>query len=130
MRPLLAFSLFAVLLAPALPALADERPCPAQIEDLCPDTEPNSPERRECVRKNAEKLSPECQRKLGHAPTKPARTSPIQGLLDACKADQPRIHEVCTDSTKLLACLNEHKSEFSDGCQKTIVQYSSPTVKK
>jgi hypothetical protein len=126
MRPLLAFSLLAVLLAPALPALADERPCPQQIEALCPDTEPNSPERRECVHKNAEKLTPECRRRLGHAAPKPAQASVIQGLLDGCKADQPRIRELCKDGSKLLACLNEHKAEFSDGCQKVIGQYSAP----
>jgi hypothetical protein len=113
------------LLAAAAPALAaDERPCPDQIEALCPDTEPNTPQRRECVRKGVAKLSQECQRRLGHAPEKGARQSPIQPLLDACKPDQPKIKELCQDGGKLIGCLVEHRSRFSEGCQQMIGMYS------
>ena len=133
MRALAAVSLCALvlLLAPVAASAADAQlPCPDQIDALCPDTEPNSPARRQCVGKNAARLSEECRRKLGHAPAKPAGTSFVQPLLDACKQDQPRIAKLCTDSTKLLACLNEHKSELGADCQKMIERYSAAPAPK
>lgn len=115
-----------LLLASAQSAPAQqpkEKSCPAQIEELCPETEPKSPERRACVRQNADKLSARCQQQLGRATpaAKPPDLRHFQQFLQACANDRSRVVELCQKNqppdANLAECLRANQSEFSKPCQ-------------
>ncbi|HXK21457.1 MAG TPA: hypothetical protein VMS55_02150 [Myxococcota bacterium] len=139
MRVAMALSSLALvgLLAGAGPARAEEeKSCRQQIEDLCPNTSPNTPERRSCVQNGMEKLSAPCQQQLGHiramgmppsarTPDAPGAAAPaaggLQDLVKACSKDHPRMVELCQSGKKPgenpLPCLTQHIGEFSESCQ-------------
>ena len=129
MRPTLAIACLCVpvLLAAALPCAAEERPCADQIEDLCSDTEPNTPQRRACVRENLDELSPECRKRLGHR-LSPQEAGALKRLADACGPDREKMAKRCPNRAggRMLECLRAHRSEFSESCQKLIGQSTTP----
>ncbi|HVN38551.1 MAG TPA: hypothetical protein VMW19_10340 [Myxococcota bacterium] len=148
MRVAIALSSLALvgLLTGAGPSRAeDEKSCRQQIEDLCPNTSPNTPERRACVQKGMDKLSAPCQQQLGHlramgapAPAQgvPAAGAPaaggLQDLVKACSKDHPRMVELC--QTKKgegpLPCLMQHIGEFSEPCREWIRQADAASAAK
>jgi hypothetical protein len=153
MRVALALSSLALvgLLTGAGPSRAEEeKSCRQQIEDLCPNTSPNTPERRSCVQKGMEKLSAPCQQQLGHiramgapapAPAPGAAAAPgapaaggLQDLVKACSKDHPRMVELCQTGKKPgespLPCLTQHIDEFSESCQAWIRQADAATAAK
>jgi hypothetical protein len=141
MRVALAVSsltLVGLLTAGGLAGAQPEKSCRQQIEELCPDTAMNSPERRACVKQGIEKLSPRCQQRLGHRQAAPAQrpAGPIglQGLVQACQKDHPRMVELCQSGkpqgTDPMPCLREHVSEFSEPCQKWIRDADEVASKK
>ena len=105
-----------------------EKTCRQQIEDLCPDTVPNTPERRACVKQGFDKLSENCKRQLGAArvgakPPTAAAKGRLQELVEACSKDHARMVELCQQGQAggdTMPCLLQHKSEFSEPCQKEI----------
>ena len=140
MRVAIALSSLALvgLLAGAGPSRAEEeKSCRQQIEDLCPNTSPNTPERRACVQKGMDKFSAPCQQQLGHiramgtpapAPAPGAAAAPgagapaaggLQDLVKACSKDHPRMVELCQTKKgeNPLPCLTQHIDEFSESCQ-------------
>ena len=152
MRVAIALSSLALvgLLAGAGPSRAeDEKSCRQQIEDLCPNTSPNTPERRSCVQKGMDKLSAPCQQQLGHlramgapapAPVAPGAGAPapaatmggLQDLVKACSKDHPRMVELCQakKGENPLPCLTEHIGEFSESCQEWIREADAATAAK
>lgn len=142
MRAALAVSsltLVGVLAAAGLAGAEAEKNCRQQIEELCPETSPNSPERRACVKQGIEKLSERCQQQLGHrkapAPPPPAAgPGGLQGLVQACAKDHPRMVELCQsgkpEGTHPMPCLREHLSEFSEPCQQWIREADEKTGAK
>jgi hypothetical protein len=153
MRVAIALSSLALvgLLANAGPSRAEEeKSCRQQIEDLCPNTSPNTPERRSCVQKGMDKLSAPCQQQLGHiramgasapAPAPGAAGAPpagapaaagLQDLVKACSKDHPRMVELCQTKKgeNPLPCLTQHIDEFSDSCQTWIRQADAATAAK
>jgi hypothetical protein len=112
-------------LALAMHARADVKVrCVQEIDKLCPDSEPGSPERRACVRENMSKLPAECQEWLTQR--KPAAPAPehagLQSLYGACGQDKPRINQLCPGEkgtgASLFQCMNAHRSELSEPCAK------------
>ena len=132
MRVALALSSFVLagLVSAALPARAeDEKSCRDQIEALCSDSVPNTPERRACVKEKSWKLTDSCQKTIGlvkgalpAAEPAPA-TGPggFKGLVQACQKDGPRMAELCqtgrSEGENPGACLIEHADQFSDSCR-------------
>ena len=153
MRVAIALSSLALvgLLTAAGPSRAEEeKSCRQQIEDLCPNTSPNTPERRACVQKGMDKLSAPCQQQLGHlrsmgapaaAPEPGAAAAPgagapaaggLQDLVKACSKDHPRMVEVCQPKKgeNPLPCLTQHIGEFSESCQAWIREADAATAAK
>lgn len=134
MRAALALSslaLVALFFAPEFARAADEKPCPDQIEDLCPGSEPNTPERRACVKQNLDKLSESCRRMMGHVTAVQAGVPPaqpgasgLQNLVQACGKDHARMVELCQTSRPHgedpLPCLGKHADQFSEPCREWI----------
>lgn len=137
MRVALALSSVALagLLASAgLAGAEEEKTCRQQIEELCPTTSPNTPERRSCVQKGMEKLSAACQQQLGHVRgMAPPAAGGLQSLVKACSKDHPRMVELCQTGKKPgespLPCLSEHIGEFSESCQAWIRGAEAATAK-
>jgi hypothetical protein len=134
-RTLAPFALAFVLcagVAAAASAAEEEVSCVDQIAALCPDTEPNSPQRRACVKEKRSKLSADCQKKLGPPtpPPAPGAATPPDGdiaklqemrpFFEACGPDREAIGKRCTgekgQGTPLLQCIVDHKSEMSQKC--------------
>ena len=151
MRVAIALSSLALvgLFAGAGPSRAEEeKSCRQQIEDLCPNTSPNTPERRTCVQKGMDKLSAPCQQQLGHiramgasAPAPAAGAAPapgagapaaggLQDLVKACSKDHPRMVELCQakKGENPLPCLTQHIDEFSESCQAWIREANAATA--
>ena len=117
------------LLSVAEHARAEEKPCRQQLEELCPGTEPNTPERRDCVKQGVEKLTPSCQKMIGHVDAAasedtPAPGSGLQGLVLACQKDHPRMVELCqtgrSQGENPMPCLVDHADQFSEPCRNWI----------
>jgi len=156
MRVAIALSSLALvgLLAGAGPSRAEEeKSCRQQIEDLCPNTSPNTPERRACVQKGMDKLSAPCQQQLGHiramgasAPAPAPGAAPgaepgaggapaaggLQDLVKACSKDHPRMVELCQakKGENPMPCLTQHIGEFSESCQAWIRQADAAAAKQ
>src|SRR5262245_33580104 len=89
----LAASWFASAPAGAEPA----KSCGDQIAALCPDSEPNSAARRECVKAKRSQLTEECQKRLGPMPAEtPAALAGLRPLVQACSKDQASLGKFCT----------------------------------
>ena len=132
-------TLVALLAAAGLARAEEEKSCRQQIEELCPNSSPNTPERRQCVQQGIEKLSASCQQQLGHvkamavpAPAAGPGAGGLQDLVKACSKDHPRMVELCQTARKPgenpLPCLSEHASEFSESCQRWIHDAEAATA--
>jgi hypothetical protein len=117
--------------AAAASAAEEEVSCVDQIAALCPDTEPNTPQRRACVKEKRSKLSADCQKKLGPpAPPAPgaaaapsgdvAKLEEMRPFFEACGGDREAIGKHCAgekgQGNPLLQCIVDHKSEMSQKC--------------
>jgi hypothetical protein len=116
------------LLSAAGPARAEEeKSCRQQLEELCPDSAPNTPERRACVQKNAGKLTASCQKMIGHGQSETPAAAPasgpggFEGFVKACQKDQTRVAELCQKGRppqeSPLPCLIEKADQFSKPCR-------------
>ncbi|HVH20434.1 MAG TPA: hypothetical protein VNF72_19225 [Myxococcota bacterium] len=143
MRVALALSSLALvgLLSAAGHARAEEKPCRQQLDELCPKTEPNTPERRACVQENVEKLTESCQTMIGHvkdakpgAPPTPAPGGGLQGLVQACAKDHPRMVELCQKdkppAENPMPCLVKHADQFSEPCRNWILDAEKAQAQK
>jgi len=143
MRVALALSSLALvgLLSAAGHARAEEKPCRQQLVELCPKTEPNTPERRACVQENVEKLTESCQTMIGHvkdakpgAPPTPAPGGGLQGLVQACAKDHPRMVELCQKdkppAENPMPCLVKHADQFSEPCRNWILDAEKAQAQK
>lgn len=130
MRVALALSSLALVgLLSAESARAEEKPCRQQLEELCSKTEPNTAERRACVQENADKLTESCQKMIGHvkgatpsaAPAPAKDGGGLQGLVQACSKDHPRMVELCQKDKppgeNPMPCLLKNADQFSETCQ-------------
>lgn len=111
----------ALLLASAAVAegeQAENRPrggCRAEIEALCPDTEPRSAERRACVRENGSKLPEVCRDRMMRGRNR--ASAGIEGLRQACGE---AIDGHCDEMRqgRMLRCLRaQEEDELSERCR-------------
>ena len=98
--------------------------CREEVEALCPDSEPASPERRRCVRENASRLSDDCRALAMRR--RNSLTAGIEALRGACGRE---IDEYCDEvrrgSGQLLRCLGALEEEKrSATCQEYLVVLS------
>jgi hypothetical protein len=147
---LLSLALVGLLVGAGPSRAEEEKSCRQQIEDLCPNTSPNTPERRNCVQKGMDKLSAPCQQQLGHiramgtpapppapgAAPAPGAGAPaaggLQDLVKACSKDHPRMVELCQTKKgeNPMPCLTQHIGEFSESCQAWIREADAATAAK
>ncbi|HEX5066246.1 MAG TPA: hypothetical protein VFY49_09040 [Myxococcota bacterium] len=141
MRVALALSSLALvgLLSAAEHARAEEKPCRQQLEELCPNTQPNTPERRECVKNGVDKLTESCQKLIGHVKAAPgAAPAPagggLQGLVQACAKDHPKMVELCQtgkpEGENPMPCLVKNADQFSEPCKKWILDADKAQAQK
>ena len=143
MRVALALSSLVVLglLSAAELARAEEKPCRQQLEELCPNTEPNTPERRECVKNGVDKLTESCQKLIGHvkavqggASAPAAGGGGLQGLVQACAKDHPKMVELCQtgkpEGENPMPCLVKNADQFSEPCKKWILDADKAEAQK
>jgi hypothetical protein len=130
----------ALLLCAGVAAAEEEKSCVDQIAELCPDTEPNSPGRRACVKEKRAQLSEDCQKRLGApgpVPVAPSATAGDAAMLqdlrpffEACGNDREKIGKHCTgekgQGDPLLQCILEHKSEMSQKCVEMAQKHVKP----
>ena len=141
MRVALAVSsltLVALFAGAQLAGAEQEKSCRQQIDELCSESAPNTPERRACVKQGIDKLSPRCQQQLGLGQRKaePAPRGPggLQDLAQACSKDHPRMVELCQRGRPagedVMPCLRAHQGEFSEPCQKLIRESDAASAEK
>jgi hypothetical protein len=89
---------------------ADGKSCREEVEALCPDSEPASPERHRCVGENVSRLSEDCRAQAMRR--RNSRTAGIEALRGACGQE---IDEYCDEvrrgSGRLLRCLGTLEEE-------------------
>jgi hypothetical protein len=123
----------AVVLSLALlsPALAEDRPCRADVERLCPDAELGGDALRECLTKNFAQLSTPCRERLqtlreefgGGAGTAGAGSGAAPDPMSACLRDAAmHCRGSSADPAEALACLQSHEKDLSSGCRDALAK--------
>ena len=98
---------------PALsePVFAQDRPCAADMQKVCPDVKPDDRAGMlQCLKDHEADLSDACKQRLQTFAHEP------------CAED---VEKLCTDSEigsklKMLHCLKEHETDLSDGCKERL----------
>jgi hypothetical protein len=103
-RVLVSFTLVWLFCAGPAPA-EEEAKAPAKcrqaVDELCPDSKPGTPERRACVRANADKLPEDCR--VG-APR--GGQAGVQAMMSACEGDiEAHCKNVRRGGGRLVKCL-------------------------
>ena len=91
----------------ATPALAGQGgPCAEDAKKLCPDQKGKA--LRDCMQKNADKLSDGCKAKKEQA----------MKMKEACKGDAEKFcKDVKPGKGRIHECLKKHEGELSGGCK-------------
>jgi hypothetical protein len=120
----------------------EEKLCRQQLEELCPNTQPNTPERRACVKEGVDKLTESCQKLIGHVKPATGATPPapaaggggLQGLVQACAKDHPKMVELCQtgkpQGENPMPCLVKNADQFSETCRNWIHEADKAQAQK
>lgn len=113
-RSIIALAVCAVWLCTS-PIAAQQRPCLEDVKKLCPGVQPGSPEARQCLASNMDKVSAPCRERItkgrGRRQGYPARLRGCETDLDKhCKGVTP-------GGGRLIQCLRAHESELSAECK-------------
>lgn len=136
-RLIAASALSLALIAVGAPANAQKKACQADVEKFCSKVEPGQGRIRKCLQEHSDELSAECKtalekRKKAAQTRKAKRTPPAERRAKhqadsqkraVCTAD---IEKYCKEfkgkNEQMMACLREHKADFSEECQKKVEQ--------
>lgn len=91
--------------------------CDAQVQEFCPDTLTGE-ERRRCVMQRMRQFAPRCQQIVRQ---RMVRWKAADGYRVACAADVTRVCQAVEPGEgRILACLQEHEQDLSDGCYQSL----------
>ncbi|HYZ88260.1 MAG TPA: cysteine rich repeat-containing protein [Myxococcales bacterium] len=96
----------------ALPAVAADHPCQADVEKFCAGLQPGQGRILQCLNQHEADLSAECKQKRA------SFREQMEEIRGACEADAKKFCSgIRPGQGRIAACLKSHQNELSEACR-------------